>query len=111
MVIRIFIAFCAFESTWFHVFRGGKGRFRVHSKKLIAKGWHINVDVKVMSSLGGALARASPVLNSPTSCKMCKGQKRALDIIRRIICVARRTHKMRKTLKVPKREEIDYERD
>jgi len=45
-----------FESTWFHVFRDMKGQFRVHSKKVVAKGWHSNVDVKAMSSLGGAFS-------------------------------------------------------
>jgi len=45
-----------FESTWFHVFRDRKGKFRVHSKKIIAKGWHSNVDVKAMSSLKGGFA-------------------------------------------------------
>jgi len=45
-----------FESTRFHVFRDRKGRFRVYSKKLIAKGWHSNVDVKAISSLGGAFS-------------------------------------------------------
>ena len=39
------------ESTWFHVFRDKKGQFRVHSKELIAKGWHSHVDVKAISSL------------------------------------------------------------
>ncbi len=42
-----------FESTRFQVFRDKKGQFRVHSKKLIARGWHSNVDVKAMSSLAG----------------------------------------------------------
>jgi len=42
-----------FESTWFNVFRDRKGRFRVHSKKLIARGWHSHVDVQAMSSLSG----------------------------------------------------------
>jgi len=45
-----------FESTWFHVFRDRKGQFRVHSKKVIAKGWHSNIDVKAMSSLKGGFA-------------------------------------------------------
>jgi len=45
-----------FESTWFNVFKDGKGQFRVHSKKLIAKGWHSNVDGKAMSSLGGVFS-------------------------------------------------------
>jgi len=45
-----------FESTWFNVFRDRKGQFRVHSKKVVAKGWHSNVDVKAMSSLGGAFS-------------------------------------------------------
>jgi len=40
-----------FESTWFNVFRDKEGQFRVHSKELIAKGWHSHVDVKAMSSL------------------------------------------------------------
>jgi len=42
-----------FETTWFAVFRDKKSQFRVHSKKVIAKGWHSNVDVKAMSSLAG----------------------------------------------------------
>jgi len=45
-----------FESTWFNVFRDKKGQFRVHSKKVIAKGWHSNVDVKAMSSLAGGFS-------------------------------------------------------
>ena len=45
-----------FESSWFHVFRHRKGQFRVHSKEVVAKGWHSNVDVKAMSSLGGAFS-------------------------------------------------------
>lgn len=45
-----------FESTWFPVFRDRKGQFRVHSKQIIAKGWHSNVDVKAMNSLKGGLA-------------------------------------------------------
>ena len=45
-----------FESTWFNVFRDGKGHFRVHSKKLIAEGWHSNVDVKATSSLAGGFS-------------------------------------------------------
>ena len=45
-----------FESTWFSVFRDRKGQFRVHSKNIVAKGWHSNVDVKAMSSLGGAFS-------------------------------------------------------
>ncbi len=40
-----------FESTWFSAFRDRKGRFRVHSKQIIAKGWHSNIDVQAMSSL------------------------------------------------------------
>ena len=39
----------------FKVFRDAKGKFRVHEKKLIAKGWHSNVDVQAMYSLAGAL--------------------------------------------------------
>jgi len=45
-----------FESTWFNVFRDTKGQFRVHSKELIARGWHSNVDVKAMSSLAGGFS-------------------------------------------------------
>lgn len=45
-----------FESTWFHVFRDGKGQFCIHSKKLIAEGWHSHVDVKGMNSLAGSLS-------------------------------------------------------
>lgn len=45
-----------FESTWFDVLRDRKDRFRVYPKKLIAKGWHSNVDVKATSSLGGAFS-------------------------------------------------------
>jgi hypothetical protein len=43
-----------FESTWFNAFRDKRGQFRVHSKELIAKGWHSHVDVKAMSSLVGS---------------------------------------------------------
>ena len=43
-----------FEKS-FKVFRDSKGKFRVHEKKLIAKGWHSNVDVQAMYSLAGAL--------------------------------------------------------
>ena len=42
-----------FEATWFTVFRDKKGQFRIHSKTVIAGGWHSNVDVKAMSSLAG----------------------------------------------------------
>ena len=45
-----------FESTCFSVFRDKKGRFRVHSKSMIAKGWHSNVDVRAMSSLAGGFS-------------------------------------------------------
>ncbi|MCW3985975.1 MAG: protein rep [Candidatus Bathyarchaeota archaeon] len=45
-----------FESTWFPVFRDRKGQFRVHSKQVITKGWHSNVDVKAMSSLQGGFS-------------------------------------------------------
>jgi len=45
-----------FESTWFPVFRDRKGQFRVHSKQIIANGWHSNVDVKAMNSLQGGLS-------------------------------------------------------
>jgi hypothetical protein len=45
-----------FESTWFSVFRDRKGQFRVHSKKVIARGWHSNVDVKGMRSLAGGFS-------------------------------------------------------
>lgn len=47
-----------FESTYFSVVRDKKGRFRValHLKKLIAKGWHSNVDVRAMSSLAGGFS-------------------------------------------------------
>lgn len=45
-----------FESTCFSVFRDKKGRFRVHSKSMIAKGWHSNIDVKAMSSLAGGFS-------------------------------------------------------
>ena len=45
-----------FKSTWFNVFRDKKGQFRIHSKKIIAVGWHSNIDVKAMSSLQGGLS-------------------------------------------------------
>jgi len=45
-----------FKSTWFNVFRDKKGQFRIHSKKVIAVGWHSNVDVKAMGSLQGGLS-------------------------------------------------------
>ena len=45
-----------FKSTWFNVFRDKKGQFRIHSKKIIAVGWHSNVDVKAMSSLQRGLS-------------------------------------------------------
>jgi hypothetical protein len=45
-----------FESAWFSVFRDRKGQFRVHSKKVIARGWHSNVDVKGMHSLAGGFS-------------------------------------------------------
>jgi len=45
-----------FKSTWFNVFRDKKGQFRIHSKRIIALGWHSNVDVKAMSSLQGGLS-------------------------------------------------------
>jgi len=45
-----------FESTCFSVFRDKKGRFCVHSKSMIAKGWHSNIDVRAMSSLAGGFS-------------------------------------------------------
>ena len=45
-----------FEATWFSVFRDRKGQFRVHSKNVIANGWHSNVDVKAMGSLAGGFS-------------------------------------------------------
>ena len=45
-----------FESTWFNVFRDKKNQFRVYSKKIIARGWHSNIDVKAMSSLAGGFS-------------------------------------------------------
>jgi len=42
-----------FESTCFTVFRDKRGKFRIHSKTVIARGWHSNIDVKAMSSLAG----------------------------------------------------------
>jgi len=45
-----------FESVSFHVFRDRKGKFRIHSRKLIAEGWHSNVDVEAMNSLAGGLS-------------------------------------------------------
>jgi hypothetical protein len=45
-----------FESKWFNVFRDKKGQFRTHSKPIIGKGWHSNIDVKAMSSLGGGFS-------------------------------------------------------
>lgn len=44
-----------FES-WFSVFRDTKGRFRILEKKVFAKAWHSNVDVKAMSSLNSGFA-------------------------------------------------------
>ena len=44
------------EATWFTVFRDKKGQIHVHSKKVIAKGWHSNIDVKAMSSLVGGFS-------------------------------------------------------
>jgi len=49
-------AILLFESTWFNVFRDRKGQFRIHSKKLVAKGWHSNIDVKAMHSLAGGFS-------------------------------------------------------
>ena len=46
-------AILLFDATWFKVFRDRKGQFRVHSKYILAEGWHSNVDVKAMSSLVG----------------------------------------------------------
>lgn len=45
-----------FKSTWFNVFRDKKGKFRIHSKRIIAVGWHSNIDVKAMSSLQRGLS-------------------------------------------------------
>jgi hypothetical protein len=33
-----------------------KGKFRIREKEVIAQGWHSNVDVKTMSSIGGGLS-------------------------------------------------------
>jgi hypothetical protein len=45
-----------FESKWFNVFRDKKGQFRTFSKPIIGRGWHSNIDVKAMSSLGGGFS-------------------------------------------------------
>jgi hypothetical protein len=44
-----------FEKAWFTVFRDKKGRFRIHLKNSLAKGWHSNIDVKAMHTLSGGL--------------------------------------------------------
>ena len=45
-----------FESAWFSAFRDKKGRFRVHAKQIIARGWHSNIDVQAMSSMAGGFS-------------------------------------------------------
>jgi hypothetical protein len=45
-----------FQEYSFSVFRDYKGQFRVHEKDVIAQGWHSNVDVKAMNSLGGGFS-------------------------------------------------------
>jgi hypothetical protein len=44
-----------FSEHSFSVFRDSKGQFRIREKDVIAQGWHSNVDVKGMSSIGGGL--------------------------------------------------------
>ena len=44
-----------FSEHSFSVFRDSKGQFRIREKNVIAQGWHSNVDVKGMSSIGGGL--------------------------------------------------------
>jgi len=45
-----------FKAHSFSVFRDSKGQFRIREKEVIAQGWHSNVDVKAMSSIGGGLS-------------------------------------------------------
>lgn len=45
-----------FKEHSFSVFRDSKGQFRIREKEVIAQGWHSNVDVKAMSSIGGGLS-------------------------------------------------------
>jgi hypothetical protein len=44
-----------FSEHSFSVFRDSKGQLRIREKDVIAQGWHSNVDVKGMSSIGGGL--------------------------------------------------------
>jgi hypothetical protein len=44
-----------FSEHSFSVFRDSKGQFRIREKWIIAQGWHRNVDVKGMGSIGGGL--------------------------------------------------------
>jgi hypothetical protein len=48
-------AILLFESRRFKVFRDRKGQFRIDEKSVMARGWHSNIDVKAMSSLGGGV--------------------------------------------------------
>jgi len=45
-----------FEEKEFRTFTDKKGKFRIHEKEIIAKGWHSFVDVQAMSSLGRGLS-------------------------------------------------------
>jgi hypothetical protein len=45
-----------FKEHTFSVFRDSKNQFRIREKEVIAQGWHSNVDVKAMSSIGGGLS-------------------------------------------------------
>jgi hypothetical protein len=45
-----------FKEHTFSVFRDSKNQFRIREKQVIAQGWHSNVDVKAMSSIGGGLS-------------------------------------------------------
>ena len=45
-----------FEEKEFKAFTDQKGKFRIHEKEIIAKGWHSFVDVQAMCSLGWGFA-------------------------------------------------------
>jgi hypothetical protein len=45
-----------FKEHRFSVFRDSKNQFRIREKEVITQGWHSNVDVKAMSSIGGGLS-------------------------------------------------------
>ena len=60
-------AILLFKSASFDVFRDKKGQFRIHSKDVLARGWHSNIDVKAMGSLAGGFSYLKYLLKNISS--------------------------------------------